>query len=131
MQPSLPLRLSRDVSKRWIPQALPKYSPVTLVSAILSEQAAGSNAANVFKFSDVDVVSDRNALRKLLRWIQGGKDVRDFRIDVQLAGSTVIFTRREPTDDEDAAGYGKAFEKAATRYNPDEAGHHRIATYVR
>ena len=133
MQPRLPVTLSilGEGPKRLNTQALPKFSPATLVSSILSEQAAGSDAVNGFKFSGVDAVSDRSTLRRLLRWIESSAHVRDFRIDVQLAGSTVIFTRREPTDNENTSGYDQAFERAATRHNPDETGHHRIITYVR
>jgi len=132
IQPKLPLTLSKDIAEPCdYYQKVPKYSLIPLVSAICTEQAAGSDTVNGFKLSNMDAVSDRNALRKLLRWIRGGENARDFRIDAQLAGSTVLFTRREPQDDEDVCGCGKAFEKATTRHNPDETGHHRIITYVR
>lgn len=89
-----------------------------------------------FEWTSVDIVTDRNNLRKLTRWAGGG-EVRDFRIDLQLAGKkTVLMNRWEKRNREMFNGrtYGFSFEKASTNYAPeckDSAGHHRIVTYVR
>jgi len=49
-------------------------------------------------WSDVDFVTDRNGLRKLLRWVEHkpeGEPMWEFRIDAQLAGKkTVLQCRR-------------------------------------
>jgi hypothetical protein len=44
----------------------------------------------------VDVITDRNGLRKLLRWLNPseGREVRDFRIDVELVGAKTIVLNR-------------------------------------
>jgi hypothetical protein len=87
----------------------------------------------------IDFVTDRNGLRKLLRWIEGaGTDPapKEFRIDTQLAGNTVLLNRWETRTRVAFSGftYGFNFEKAST--DPalgceNSTGHHRIVKYVR
>ncbi|KAG8905591.1 hypothetical protein FRB99_008589 [Tulasnella sp. 403] len=84
---------------------------------------------------DIDIVSDRNNLRKLLRWATGVAD-EDFRIDVELAGNTCLFTRVEEKVSEnvqDFRGFGDEYKKAATRNAPGHGrttGHYQIASYT-
>jgi hypothetical protein len=84
----------------------------------------------------VDVVTDRNGLRKLLRWLNPspGREVRDFRIDVELVGAkTIVLNRWEGRSREPPTGktYGFAFEAATGRAAPGcpSSGHHRAITY--
>jgi hypothetical protein len=86
-----------------------------------------------------DIITDRNGLRKLYRWARGTGNGQsfDFRIDVQLAGNTCLFTRREPKNvSRSSPGnlvYGFSYEKAATTVAGDSKGchgHHRIISYV-
>ena len=86
----------------------------------------------------VDVITDRNGLRKLLRWLNPspGKEVRDFRIEIQLVGTkTLVLGRWEGRTREPSTGrtYGFGFEDATTRAAPGcpRSGHHRAITYVR
>lgn len=86
----------------------------------------------------VDIITDRNGLRKLLRWLNPseGKEVRDFRIDVELVGSkTVVLSRWEgrPRNPPTGRTFGFAFEAATSRAAPGcpISGHHRAITYVR
>jgi hypothetical protein len=86
----------------------------------------------------VDVIADRNSLRKLLRWLNPspGREVRDFRIDVQLVGDkTLVLCRWEtPTSEVHTNhSFGHAFEAAMTHAAPDcpSSGHQRAITYVR
>lgn len=87
-----------------------------------------------FDWSSIDFVTDRNGLRKLTRWI-GQKEVKDFRIDMQLAGEkTVLFNRWEKCTREqfDGRTFGFNFEKESTTPAPgckNGTGHHRIVTY--
>jgi hypothetical protein len=89
-----------------------------------------------FDWSSVDFVTDRNGLRKLLRWISGTAS-KDFRIDMQLAGErTILFNRWEKRTREQMDGntYGFNFETASTRPTSGcehSTGHHRIVRYVR
>ncbi|KAH9971999.1 hypothetical protein BGW80DRAFT_1317515 [Lactifluus volemus] len=85
---------------------------------------------------NVDMITDRNGLRKLLRWLNlaPGKEVRDFRIDVELVGTkTVILNRWESRTHEPFNGrnFGIGFEQAMTRPAPGcpRSGHHRVITY--
>jgi len=93
-----------------------------------------------FDWSSVDFVTDRNGLRKLLRWINAvpGDPPRDFRIDMELAGSkTVLLNRWEQITKEQPGtrrSYGFNFEEAMTVPGPGcerGTGYHRIIAYVR
>jgi len=90
----------------------------------------------------VDVITDRNGLRKLLRWLNAseGREVRDFRIYVELVGAeTIVLNRREghtrdpPIRKSEVLTYGFVFEAATARAGPGcpSSGHHRMITYVR
>ncbi|KAJ3573986.1 hypothetical protein NP233_g2065 [Leucocoprinus birnbaumii] len=87
------------------------------------------------EWKTVDFVTDRNGLRKLLRWVVKASG-RDFRIDTQLVGDkTVVLNRREPSVTEKMPGhtFGFHFEEATTRPMPPSnrrsGHHHRIVTY--
>ena len=90
-------------------------------------------------WSTVDIVTDRNALRKLLRWTRELK-CDDFRIDTQVAGGrTVLFNHWAETlwrrTDKRFPGYGRSFEHESTRTAPGlgslkVAEHYRIIQYV-
>lgn len=104
------------------------------------ESQSGTKGKDAFDWSSVDFVTDRNGLRKLLRWINAphGDPPRDFRIDMQLAGSkTVLLNRWEQITKEQPGSrrsYGFNFEEAMTVPAPGcerGTGHHRIVTYVR
>jgi hypothetical protein len=92
-----------------------------------------------FDWSSVDFVTDRNGLRKLLRWASSAtsEPCDDFRIDTQLAGKTVLLNRWEKKNREDRSGerksYARNFEKVMTAHAAFCAagtGYHRIVTYV-
>ena len=90
-----------------------------------------------FDWRLVDIVTDRNSLRKLFAWGDGSHEA--FRIDLQLAGDfTILFNRwkANPAGDAWSYGWGDSFERATTE--PARgcertllAGHHRIVNYVR
>lgn len=91
-----------------------------------------------FTISAIDVVTDRNNIRKLLsflspRFLQNG--LKPFTIDVELIGKTAVFCLQETATNEVPGlrafkGYGHQFEKAATTDQiPDSIGHHRIISY--
>jgi hypothetical protein len=89
-----------------------------------------------YNFKTLDLVSDRNNLRKLIRWATGTANEKDFRIDIDLAGNTCLFTRRDEMDKETIVGFrgfGHNYERAATRPAPGcgrATGHHRIISVV-
>ena len=105
-------------------------SPLVPIFAAIDDLHKGQ-----YDYAKLDIVSDRNNLRKLLRWATGDGDA--FRIDVERAGQTCLFTRREEKDSEHVIGFkgfGHEYEKAATRFSPGcekATGHHRIISIVR
>lgn len=90
-----------------------------------------------FPYKDFDLVTDRNGLRKLLRYIDPDNVRRDdnFRIDVDVVGKTCLFTRQEEsaTIAGQYTGYGHEYLRATTKAPPGcekMLDHHRIITFV-
>lgn len=89
-----------------------------------------------FDMMPIDLVTDRNSLRKLLRFVSG-KIPQDWRIDVDIVENTIFFTRWEENQIQiitgaKESGYGHEFEKAFLTYDSDlrqSSGHHRIVRY--
>ena len=113
---------------------IPKTVLLPLIVAV--NKQTESSKSLPFDWPSIDIVTDRNNLRKLTRWVSGNAE-RDFRIDLQLAGKrTVLMNRWEKRTREAFNGktYGYSFEKASTNPAPgcrDSTGHHRIISYVR
>ena len=85
-----------------------------------------------YDFKSLDIITDRNGLRKLLRWANRLAE-KDFRIDLDVAASkTVLFTRRDERTSEQIEGFrgfGQEYLKAAARLPQGlekATGHHRI-----
>jgi hypothetical protein len=107
-----------------------------LFAAVDEVQATSPDAGVPFDWASADVISDRNGLRKLIRWAEDSEKLKDFRIDVELVGyRTVLLGRWEKRNIEAANpwSFGFGFEHVTTREaNGCEGatGHHRIITYV-
>ncbi|OTB06130.1 hypothetical protein M426DRAFT_319205 [Hypoxylon sp. CI-4A] len=91
-----------------------------------------------FDMSGIDVISDRNNIRKLLSFINPSTSkngLEPFTINVEVTNNTAIFSRTETKTTEfisprEFRGYGHEFEKAYTNCDiSDSAGHHRIVSY--
>ncbi|KAF2170659.1 hypothetical protein M409DRAFT_19474 [Zasmidium cellare ATCC 36951] len=91
-----------------------------------------------FDMRSVDIVSDRNNIRKLLSFIDPStakSGLEPFTIKVEVAGQTVILNRYETLVKEflgpnDFRGFGHEFEKAFTKDEvAGSTGHHRIINY--
>lgn len=136
-----PFSVSPDIGFSFVDQngfRMPNAVLQPLIAAV--DTHLESKNASSFKWSSADFVTDRNNLRKLLRWINSPDSegsVKPFRIDTQLAGTrTVLFNRWEKRHKEQMSGYtfGFNFEKVMTQPAVDCEGsssHHRIVTYVR
>lgn len=137
----LPFRVPGDSGLVYIDQngdRLPSYPLLPLFRAAdIMEKRAGEAGGAAMDWRSVDVVSDRNNLRKLLSYL--GSSVRDdFRIDIELAGNTLILQRWEPRTSEvvtEGRGFGHSFEAKCTSTpsgleNWKSTGHHRVITYV-
>lgn len=134
---ALPYNVQPDMGVHFIDQNSHKIPSANLLPLIVAvNQKQKDEGTPPFPWSSVDFVTDRNGLRKLMRWIIGG-EVKEFRIDVELAGKkTILFNRWEKRTQERFNGrtYGFQFEKASTKNAlgcEEGSGHHRINSYVR
>ncbi|KAI1772319.1 hypothetical protein F4818DRAFT_183195 [Hypoxylon cercidicola] len=91
-----------------------------------------------FDIRSIDVVSDRNNIRKLLSFINPGSSrnpLEEFTIEVEVTGKTALFSRTETKTQEfiglhEFRGFGHEFEKAYTTEKIEgSTGHHRIISY--
>ncbi|KFZ25509.1 hypothetical protein V502_00013 [Pseudogymnoascus sp. VKM F-4520 (FW-2644)] len=91
-----------------------------------------------FDIRSIDVVTDRNNIRKLLSFINPSmtrNGLETFTINIEVTKNTAIFCRDETATQEfigpdEFKGYGREFEKAyTTRQIGASTGHHRIITY--
>ena len=136
---AVPFTLQPDEVFTYVNQNSPELSQYPMLPLFAAADAIhGQETAPPVDWPTVDVVTDRNLLRKLLRWLNPspGREVRDFRIDFQLVGTkTLVLCRWEsPTPEAQSnRSFGHAFVAAMTRAAPDcpSSGHHRAITYVR
>jgi hypothetical protein len=139
------------IPPRWSPPLVPRQLPKDTGLVYIAQNAARHpsspleplfralyTAEPAFDLRSVDVVSDRNNIRKLLTFIDPSSSrngLEPFTIDVESNGSTVVFSRTETKTKEYIAphefkGYGHEFEKAYTTSDiRDSTGHHRIVSY--
>jgi hypothetical protein len=91
-----------------------------------------------FDIASIDVVTDRNNIRKLLSYVNPDRSSHkpeDFTIHVEVTNNTAIFCRTETKTEEyigpnEFRGYGHSFEKKCTsRQVSGSTGHHRIISY--
>ncbi|OJJ65844.1 hypothetical protein ASPBRDRAFT_139316 [Aspergillus brasiliensis CBS 101740] len=91
-----------------------------------------------FDIGAVDLVTDRNNIRKLLSFINPSlskNGLEPFTIEVEVTGKTAVFCRAETETvrflgPRDFVGFGHEFEKAYTRDQVNgSTGHHRIISY--
>ena len=135
----VPFTLQPDNGANFVDQNGARMSEYPLLPLFVAADAIhGDKKKPPVDWPAVDVITDRNGLRKLLRWLNPseGREVRDFRIDVELVGAkTIVLNRWEGRTREPPTGrsYGFAFEAATARAAPGcpPSGHHRTITYVR
>jgi hypothetical protein len=88
-----------------------------------------------FDATGIDIVTDRNNLRKLLQFVVGASN--DFRIEIENINGITLFTRFEENTSEfiqtgDFRGFGHQFEDNYTTWpmgTEGSIGHHRIIRY--
>ncbi|KAH8983908.1 hypothetical protein EDB92DRAFT_1951194 [Lactarius akahatsu] len=131
---AVPFTLQPDEGYVWKNVQLPQYPMLPLFAA--ADAIHDQEAAPPVDWPTVDFVTDHNDLRKLLRWLSPspGREVQDFRIDVQLVGTKTLVLRRweiRPYWDHANRSYGHAFAAAMTRAAPDcpSSRHHRVIAY--
>ncbi|KAL4403416.1 hypothetical protein CABS03_15245 [Colletotrichum abscissum] len=129
---SLPITVPGDQATRSINEStarIPEYSFEPLFRATASMNPS-------FRFDEVDILVNRNSLRKLLDFCQGRRQ-DSFRINLYLVHRTLIIERCEKTVSKliggsQNSGWGRNFERTLTRYPPgleDSTAHHRALRY--
>ena len=135
----IPFKLEPDHNSAFVDRNNARLSDYPMLPLFVATDAIQGHemAPAPVDWPSVDVVTDRNGLRKLLRWLNPspGRQVRDFRIDVQLVGTkTLVLGRWEGSSREPPTSrtYGIGFENAMTRPAPGcpSSGHERVITYV-
>lgn len=135
---AVPFTLQPDNASVYVDQNSAQLSQYPMLPLFAAADALhGQEAAPPpVDWPTVDIITDRNGLRKLLRWLNPspGREVRDFRIDVQLVGTkTLVLSRWESPTHETHTGrsYGHAFEETMTRAALDcpSSVHQRAITY--
>ena len=132
--PNGPTRLRKDTGDFYTAQNAARHpeSPLEpLFRALLL-------ADPLVDLRSVDIVTDRNNIRKLLSFVEPStarNGVKDFSIGVEVVGKTALFSREENEVHEyiapgDFRGYGHEFEKTYTQCQiHGSTGHHRISAY--
>ena len=91
-----------------------------------------------FDIQPIDVVTDRNNIRKLLSFVNPASSrngLEPFTFKIEIVNNTAIFCRDENLTQEfigprEFKGFGHEFEKAYTKSQvKGSTGHHRIITY--
>ncbi|CAI0645625.1 unnamed protein product, partial [Colletotrichum noveboracense] len=126
--PTVPPRMTPDTGTVYVDQnaaRCPDHPLEPLFRAIRAHKPS-------FELSDVDVVSDRNNIRKLLRFVQASSS-EGFEIKAEMTGKkTLLFTRVEEQPTETIRtfkGFGHNFERTYTKGLAGSTGHHRIVSY--
>ncbi|KZT11773.1 uncharacterized protein LAESUDRAFT_808755 [Laetiporus sulphureus 93-53] len=115
---------------------MPAYPRLPMLKAVdVMTEATGRH----LRWPDIDFITDRNFLRKLLLWAGGGGSGRNdaFRIDLQLFGErTVLLNRYDERTwlniNPKQGSYGRNFEEHTTTAAPGcERGgsHNRVVQY--
>ncbi|RYP38741.1 hypothetical protein DL767_002481 [Monosporascus sp. MG133] len=130
--PTLPMTLSLDTGMQYVDQnafRIPKYpfEPIFWALDLMNPD---------MRFNDVDLVCNRNSLRKLLD-IAMGRRVYPFVMHLHMVETTLFITRKEKSNrmmvlGSTNSGYGHNFEKACTEADGDVVGstsHHRVVKY--
>ncbi|EIW52480.1 uncharacterized protein TRAVEDRAFT_61376 [Trametes versicolor FP-101664 SS1] len=141
---ALPYHVPFDTGVRMVDQNGFRMGSASCLLPLLRavDIVAEENADTSLDWASVDFVTDRNGLRKLMRWLghsgtEWDAPLKEFRIDLQLGGAkTVLMHRFEKRTREIAmppkGGCGINFERESTSPAPGcerSTGHHRIVQY--
>ena len=84
-----------------------------------------------FNFNTVDIVTDRNNLRKLFEFVEGSKN-DSFRVDFQKLGNMILLVRNDEHVKGFCDDYNKSFERNFTDSGKDEkhGTYRQVVTYT-
>ena len=132
--PVAPQRVKKDSGLIYIAQNAARHPDSPLEPLFRALYIANPS----FDIRSIDVVTDRNNVRKLLSFIDPGSSrngLETFTINVEVVKNTAIFSRTETATHEFIAphefkGFGHEFKKAyTTNQISGSTGHHRIISY--
>ena len=132
--PSAPRQLKKDSGLVYIAQNAARHPESPLEPLFRALYIANPS----FDIRSVDVVTDRNNIRKLLAFIDPGSTrnkLETFTIHIEVTKNTAILCRQETLTHDfigqhDFRGFGHEFEKAYTTCQINgSTGHHRIISY--
>jgi hypothetical protein len=130
----VPKRLKKDSGFIYIAQNAARHPDSPLEPLFRALYIANPS----YDIRSIDVVTDRNNIRKLLSFINPGSTTNGldtFTINIEITKNTAIFCRKEAATHEfigpqEFRGYGHEFEKAnTTNQISGSTGHHRIISY--
>jgi hypothetical protein len=130
----VPKRLQKDSGLIYIAQNAARHPDSPLEPLFRALYIANPS----YDIRSIDVVTDRNNIRKLLSFINPGSTrngLDTFTINIEITKNTAIFCREEAATHEligpqEFKGYGHEFEKAnTTNQISGSTGHHRIISY--
>ena len=132
--PRVPRQLKKDSGLIYIAQNAARHPDSPLEPLFRALYVANPS----FDIRLIDVVTDRNNIRKLLSFINPSSTrngLKTFTINIEVTKNTAIFCRDETATHEfigphEFRGFGHEFEKAYTTSQiSGSTGHHRIISY--
>ncbi|KAI1798789.1 hypothetical protein F4811DRAFT_161961 [Daldinia bambusicola] len=132
--PKLPQKLNKDSGLIYIAQNAARHPDSPLEPLFRAIYVTDPS----FDIRPIDIVTDRNNIRKLLSFVDptvSRNGLEEFTIDVEVTKNTAIFSRDETETHafigpNEFKGFGHEFEKACTINKiVGSTGHHRIISY--
>lgn len=132
--PRFPRQLKKDSGLIYIAQNAARHPDSPLEPLFRALYIANP----LFDIRSIDVVTDRNNIRKLLSFINPGSTrngLETFTINIEVTKNTAIFSREETATQEfigphEFRGFGHEFERVYTTSQiSGSTGHHRIISY--
>ncbi|KAG6101925.1 hypothetical protein E4U30_000702 [Claviceps sp. LM220 group G6] len=132
--PDIDVRLPKDSGLYYVTEnaaRLPGSPVAPLFAALFTTNPS-------FDVRPLDIISDRNFIRRLLWFVNPGSDgdaAEPFTMKLELVGNTLLFGRHETAVTRQIApnryhGYGYEFEKAyTTKQIADSTSHYSIISY--
>lgn len=132
--PTAPQQLKKDSGLIYIAQNAARHPDSPLEPLFRSLYIANPS----FDIRSIDVVTDRNNIRKLLSFVDPASarnGLEEFTINIEVTKNTTVFCRDETATHEfigpsEFRGFGHEFEKVYTTSQiSGSTGHHRIISY--
>ena len=133
----LPVKVPRDSGTSCVDLNGHRFPSYPLLPLFVAADIMESEGQSKVQWDTVDVVTDRNNLRKLLSFVEDS-DENDFRIDIDLVGAWTMLLQRweeRTIESSEMRGYNESFCNTSTVAalgceKSSIAGYHRVVTSV-